>query len=100
AGARERKEGGETEASDEEDATSGPGGAATQDSGEDEDTEDEPEGTDEVKDEFTGVVEEAGGGQWIVSGRVLQVTAATEIRDDPVVGDTVKVVAFLQPDGT
>ena len=98
--ATETEEAAETEASDEEDGTSGPGGAATQDSGEDEDTEDEPEGTDEVKDEFTGVVEEAGGGQWIVSGRVLQVTAATEIRDDPVVGDTVKVVAFLQPDGT
>ncbi len=98
--AKETEQPTETEASGEDDGNSGPGGSATQESTEAEATDDEPEGTDQVEEQFTGVVEAVGGSQWVVSGRVVQVTSDTEIRDDPVVGDTVKVVAWLQPDGT
>ena len=80
---------------DEGDGNSGPGGG-----GDDEGEGEEHAGEDEVKDEFKGVVQSVGSYQWVVAGRVLQVTGATEIRGDPVVGDTVKVVAFLQTDGT
>jgi hypothetical protein len=45
-------------------------------------------------------VESIGGSQWIVDGRALQVNGETEIRGDPNVGDTVKVVALRQSDGS
>lgn len=80
---------------DEGDGNSGPGGGSDVEGEGEEDA-----GEDDVKDEFKGVVQSVGSSQWIVAGRVLQVTGATEIRGDPVVGDTVKVVAFLQTDGT
>jgi len=80
---------------DEEDGNSGPGG-----SGEDggEGSEHQEEG--DLKEELRGVVQSVGSSQWAVAGRVFEVTGATEIRGDPGVGDTVKVVALLQPDGT
>jgi hypothetical protein len=62
-----------------------------------EEDESEEEGD---KIQFEGIVESIGGSQWIVAGRSLRVDGETEIKDDPQVGDTVKVVAFLQSDGT
>lgn len=74
---------------DESEDESGQGGAG----GGDEDSEPE-------KIQFEGVVQSAGGSQWIVDGRALLVDGETEIKGDPEVGDTVKVVAFRQADGS
>jgi len=63
-----------------------------------EDAEDDDEESDRI--EFEGVVQSIAGSQWVVDGRTIQVDGQTEIKDDPGVGDTVKVVAFLQSDGT
>jgi hypothetical protein len=49
--------------------------------------------------DFTGVVQSIGGSQWIVDGRVVRIDGDTEIRDDPEVGDIVRVKARLQSDG-
>jgi len=45
-------------------------------------------------------VQSIAGSQWVVDGRTIRVDGQTEIQDNPGVGDTVKVVAFLQSDGT
>jgi hypothetical protein len=66
---------------------------ATQDEGEDDDEESE-------KIEFEGVVQSIAGSQWVVDGRTIRVDGQTEVNDNPGVGDTIKVVAFLQSDGT
>jgi len=66
---------------------------ATQDEGEDDDEESE-------KIVFEGVVQSIAGSQWVVDGRTIRVDGQTEVEDNPGVGDTVKVVAFLQSDGT
>lgn len=55
---------------------------------------------DPVKIEFEGVVQSISGSVWVVDGRTLRVDGGTEIKDNPQVGDTVKVVAFQQPDGS
>jgi type VI secretion system secreted protein VgrG len=86
----------------------GPGGG-TPEPGEDDDgeaektaTQDETEDGDEESEkiEFEGVVQSIAGSQWVVDGQTIRVDGQTEVKDDPGVGDTVKVVAFLQPDGT
>jgi hypothetical protein len=69
------------------------GATATQDGSDDDDEESE-------KIEFEGVVQSIAGSQWVVDGRTIRVDGETEVKDDPGVGDTVKVVAFLQSDGT
>jgi hypothetical protein len=74
---------------------SGPGGA--QDDDGDDDDADDDEG-EEIQ--FEGTVESIGGGQWVVSGRTLRITSDTEIRDDPKIGDRVKVKAEVFSDGT
>ena len=66
---------------------------ATQESSGDNDEESE-------KIEFEGVVQSIAGSQWVVDGRTIRVDGQTEVKDNPGVGDTVKVVAFLQSDGT
>ena len=50
-----------------------------------------------VEIRFTGVLEARGPQTWQVAGRVVVVTAATEIRDDPQVGQVVEV--RLHPTG-
>jgi hypothetical protein len=37
---------------------------------------------------------------WTVDGQAVIVTAETEIRDNPQIGDRVEVRALRQPDGT
>ena len=50
--------------------------------------------------EWTGVLQAIAGSTWIVDGRAVQVTAETEIRGDPRIGDRVEVKARRLPDGT
>lgn len=50
--------------------------------------------------EFTGVVASIAGGVWSVGGRAVGVNGSTEIKGSPAVGDTVKVHAIAQPDGS
>jgi hypothetical protein len=45
-------------------------------------------------------VQSISGSEWVVDGRTIRVDGETEVKDDPGVGDTVKVVAFLQSDGS
>jgi hypothetical protein len=66
---------------------------------EDDEGEEGEEGSEERID-FEGVVESVGGSAWIIGGRTVGVDGETEIEDDPEVGDTVRVRAWLQPDGT
>jgi hypothetical protein len=50
--------------------------------------------------EFAGVVESMGAGAWQISGQAIAVNSATEIRDNPQVGQTVEVRAVRQANGT
>jgi hypothetical protein len=70
------------------------------DEGQPQSTEGDEEEEDQEKIEFEGVVESIGGSLWVIDGRSVRVDGGTEIHDDPGVGDTVKVVAFSQPDGS
>jgi len=49
---------------------------------------------------FKGVVESIGAESYIISGIEFRIDALTIISGDPVVGDTVKVKAFVLPDST
>lgn len=49
--------------------------------------------------EFTGVVQTIGDESWSISGIDVAVDADTEIKDDPAVGDVVKVEGQITPDG-
>lgn len=49
---------------------------------------------------LTGTVTAISSGSWTVAGHVILVNGSTEIRDDPQVGDTVKVTAQRQSDGS
>ena len=48
----------------------------------------------------SSVVESRGAGAWQIGGQTVAVNAATEIRDNPQVGQTVGVRAIRQADGT
>jgi len=50
--------------------------------------------------EFTGAVQAIASGEWTVGGIVLLVTDRTHINGSPAVGDTVKVEAFVNGDGS
>lgn len=50
--------------------------------------------------EFTGIVESILDDTWTVDGQVVHITPWTEIDDSPVVGDLVKVHAYIAGDGT
>lgn len=50
--------------------------------------------------EFVGVVDAIGADSWTVAGRVIPVTADTEIEDGIQVGDMVKIELQLNADGT
>lgn len=50
--------------------------------------------------EFTGKVESKGAGSWVVSGKTVLVTAQTEIKGSPSVGDKVDVKGTIASDGT
>jgi hypothetical protein len=49
---------------------------------------------------FTGVLQAAGAEFWQISGQAVRVTPATDIRDNPQVGDTVRVRAVRAADGS
>jgi hypothetical protein len=49
---------------------------------------------------FTGLVESQGPASWQISGQAVQLTALTEIRDNPQVGQRVEVRAVRAADGT
>jgi len=49
---------------------------------------------------FTGTVDSMGGGQWTVSGQVINVDGATSVDANIVVGDNVKVEARVGQDGS
>lgn len=59
-----------------------------------------PGAFDDNDDEFTGVVEAINPDSWLVSGQTFAFTAQTEIKDNIVVGDLVKVHFVTNPDGT
>jgi hypothetical protein len=59
-----------------------------------------PGAFDDSGDEFTGIVEAIGADSWQVSGQVFAFTDQTEIKDNIVVGDPVKVHFLTNSDGT
>ncbi len=60
----------------------------------------EPTETDRPEEvEFEGVVQ-AMGSVWVIGGQSVVITPATEFRDNPQLGDTVRVRALRMPDGT
>jgi len=50
--------------------------------------------------EFEGTLQSISGDVWTVDGQAVTVTGSTEIKDNPQVGDTVRVRALQQPDGS
>ena len=50
--------------------------------------------------EFEGTLQSISGDVWTVGGQAVTVTGSTEIKDNPQVGDTVRVRALQQPDGS
>jgi type VI secretion system secreted protein VgrG len=50
--------------------------------------------------EFEGTLQSIVGNVWTVSGQAVIVTADTEIKENPQVGDEVRVKAYRQPDGS
>ncbi len=48
----------------------------------------------------TGTVSRISGASWTIAGQVFSVDGSTEIHDNPQVGDTVRVTATRQPDGS
>jgi type VI secretion system secreted protein VgrG len=50
--------------------------------------------------EFEGTLQSISGNVWTVDGQAVTVTGSTEIKDNPQVGDTVRVRALQQPDGS
>ena len=59
-----------------------------------------PGAFDDSGDEFTGTVEAISADSWQVSGQTFTFTAQTEVKDNIVVGDLVKVHFVTNPDGT
>jgi hypothetical protein len=59
-----------------------------------------PGAFDESSDEFTGIVEAISADSWQVSGQAFTFSAQTEVKDNIVVGDLVKVHFVTNPDGT
>lgn len=65
------------------------------------DTTPETEATPGSEDyEFIGVVNVMGSGSWTINDKTVTITDQTEIKDAIIVGDTVKVEAQVQLDGT
>ncbi len=58
------------------------------------------DGLDNEKTEFNGTIEAIQPGMWTISGTQVAVTADTEIKGSFMVGDMVKVEAFVNPDGS
>lgn len=75
-----------------------PGGDDDDDQDEDQDDQGEDEDEQEIK--ITGVLESMAAGLWVVDGVEFVVNDTTKIEGDPQVGDTVKVEAHVQTDGT
>ena len=52
------------------------------------------------KIEFSGVITAVEMGLWTIGNFQVQVTADTEVKGDPVLGETVEVEAFVHDNGT
>jgi hypothetical protein len=63
-------------------------------------TSDDDDCSDDHEYEFSGIVESISSDSWTIAGQVVLLTSATVIDGSPVVGDIVKVQAFLNADGT
>jgi len=50
--------------------------------------------------EFEGTLQSISGNVWTVGGQAMTVTGSTEITDNPQVGDSVRVHARRQVDGS
>ena len=50
--------------------------------------------------EFTGIVETISSSYWVISGQIVYITAETEIEGDIIVGDTVRVHATIEANGS
>lgn len=61
---------------------------------------DETPESEEDKIEFSGEVQSMSASQWVIDGKVVHIDGDTEIRDDPEVGDEVKVKARRAGDGS
>jgi Domain of unknown function (DUF5666) len=59
-----------------------------------------PGSFDDNGDEFTGIVEVINGESWQVSGQIFGFTSQTEVKDNIVVGDMVKVHYLKNADGS
>jgi uncharacterized OB-fold protein len=59
-----------------------------------------PGSFDDNGDEFTGIVEAINGDSWMVSGQTFAFTSQTEVKDNIVVGDMVKVHYLKNADGS
>ena len=61
----------------------------------------EPTATQQAEEiDFEGILQSISGNIWTVDGQAVTVTGSTEIKDNPQVGDTVRVRALQQPDGS
>jgi type VI secretion system secreted protein VgrG len=61
----------------------------------------EPTATQHAEEiDFEGTLQSISGNIWTVGGQAVTVTGSTEIKDNPQVGDTVRVRALQQPDGS
>ena len=49
--------------------------------------------------QFEGILEQKGAESWVIAGQTVSITGNTEIRDNPQVGQRVKVKAWQYPDG-
>lgn len=59
-----------------------------------------PGSFDDRGDEFTGIVEAINGDSWMVSGQTFAFSSQTEVKDNIVVGDMVKVHYLKNADGS
>jgi hypothetical protein len=55
---------------------------------------------DDSMNEFTGIVEAISADSWQVSGQAFAFTSQTEVKDNILVGDLVKIHFLTNPDGT
>lgn len=76
---------------------SGPSPSNTPEPGDDDGGDDA--GSGETRD-WEGTLEAVNGATWVIAGQAVTVDGSTEVRDSPQVGDSVRVRAVQQADGT
>ncbi|MHB8818272.1 MAG: DUF5666 domain-containing protein, partial [Bellilinea sp.] len=63
-------------------------------------SEDDKDDDDDEEFKFTGQVESISDTLWVIGGMSFIIDTSTKIEGSPVVGDVVKIEAFVQNDGT